>query len=208
MHDFADLADRLIAGSGGAGRVVIAVAGPPGAGKSAFADRLCAEINARMQDAATVVPMDGFHLDNAILEASELTHRKGAPDTFDAHGYVELIRRLIAGGVDEIAVPLFDRHLDLARAGASIVGPQHSFVLTEGNYLLLDKTPWSELAPLFHRTIWLDVDDDALEERLVRRWLDHGLDRRAAAGKALDNDMPNARLIRDRSRPADIVWPG
>lgn len=208
MRDIADLAQRLIAESGESQRVVVAIAGPPGVGKSVFAEKLCAAIGSRMDGAATIVPMDGFHFDNAVLDARGLRHRKGAPETFDARGYVELMRRLARGDREDIAVPLFDRYLDIARAGASIVEPRHRFVLAEGNYLLLDAPPWSELAGLFRPTIWLDLSDDALEERLVKRWLHHGLERPAATRRAHDNDLPNARFVRENSRPADIIWSG
>lgn len=201
---------RIVAGKAeSARRLIVAIAGPPASGKSTLAEDLCNTLDGlgNGKSSATLIPMDGFHFDNAVLEKRGIRHRKGAPQTFDADGYVALMRRT-ADNTGDVAVPIFDRHLDLARAGAAVVSREHRFIITEGNYLLLDEAPWSGLSPLFDVTIWLDVDDDVIEERLVRRWLYHGHQRDAATRRALDNDMPNARYVKENSRPADIVWPG
>lgn len=205
MPDAETLAANLLADADRADRrIIVAVAGPPGSGKSTLSDKLLRAVEALRPGCAVLVPMDGFHLDNAVLDARALRHRKGAPETFDAAGYLETMRRIASAG-EEVAFPIFDRHLDLARAGAGMVGPAHRIVLTEGNYLLLDEAPWDALAALFERTIWLEVADETLEERLVRRWLHHGLERQAAITRALDNDMPNARYVKSRSRRADVT---
>ena len=95
--------------------------------------------------------------------------------------------------------------MDLARAGAAIVRAQHKVILTEGNYLLLKGAPWGELQGLFDLRIFLDVDMATLEKRLVKRWLDHGLDEQAARQRANSNDLPNAKLVIERSRDADLT---
>ncbi|AZN70740.1 nucleoside triphosphate hydrolase [Georhizobium profundi] len=201
---FEDLAQQVADRASGRDRFVVALAGPPGAGKSTVAERLVKALNQRSEIAA-LLPMDGFHLDNIVLEARGLTHRKGAPETFDAQGYVSLLQRVRAVPAAEIAVPLFDRMLDLARAGGAIVAPHHRIIVTEGNYLLVDRFPWADLSSQFDLTIWLDVDDDTLQERLIRRWLHHGLSREAAISRALDNDMQNVSWVKRLSGPADIT---
>lgn len=190
-------------------RLIVAVAGPPGAGKSTVTEALVATLNAAEPSAppAICVPMDGFHFDNAILDAQGLRHRKGAPETFDAAGYIHLVRRLRNEG-GPIAIPLFDRAADLSRAAADVVMPHHRFVVTEGNYLLLGIEPWNELSALFDVTLWLEVDDAVLEDRLMKRWLSHGLDREQAMERASGNDLPNARYVKSHSRPAQIVLQG
>ncbi|WP_404863740.1 nucleoside triphosphate hydrolase [Georhizobium sp. MAB10] len=198
------LAQQVAERASGRDRFVVALAGPPGAGKSTVAERLVKALNQRSEIAA-LLPMDGFHLDNIVLEARGLTHRKGAPETFDAQGYVSLLQRVRAVPAAEIAVPLFDRMLDLARAGGAIVAPHHRIIVTEGNYLLVDRFPWADLSSQFDLTIWLDVDDDTLQERLIRRWLHHGLSREAAISRALDNDMQNVSWVKRLSGPADIT---
>jgi pantothenate kinase len=198
------LVTAILARAADVKRLVVAIAGPPGAGKSTVAATLCAAINERDPAAAVVVPMDGFHLDNAILDARDMRKRKGSPPTFDCAGFEVMLKRLRAGGED-IVIPLFDRKLDLARAGADIVRADQRILLAEGNYLLLDQPPWDRLAPLFDLTVFLDVDRLELENRLVQRWLGFGYNVGSAQTRALSNDMPNAELVLEHSRPADFI---
>ena len=183
----------------GQGRFITALAGPPGAGKSTLAEALVAALG----QGARVVPMDGFHLDNPVLDARGLRARKGCPESFDALGFVHLIRRLRAE--DEVVIPVFDRGLDLARAGGDVVGPEDKILIVEGNYLLLDAAPWHEARPLYDLTVALDVPEAELERRLIRRWLDYGHDAAAAEARALSNDIPNARRVLRESVAAEIV---
>jgi pantothenate kinase len=185
-------------------RVIVAIAGPPGAGKSTFTDALHAELERSLEGLSAVLPMDGFHYDNAVIEPLGLLPRKGSPQTFDAHGLVATLRR-IRSADEAVAVPVFDRAMDLARAGARIIAPGQAIVIVEGNYLLLDEDPWTQAVPLFDLTVFLSVPQAVLEERLIRRWLDHGLDLDAAKLRALGNDIPNALHVNANSRAADIV---
>lgn len=198
-----EIAGRLLDGVTAARRIV-AIAGAPGAGKSTFAGALERALNARRPGVATVMPMDGYHLDNAILDARGLRAVKGAPETFDVDGLASDLARVRAAG-RAVLVPVFDRTLDLARACAREIAPDTPLVLLEGNYLLLERAPWPELAAMFDTSIYLDVPEAELERRLVERWLAHGHDAGAARARALGNDIPNARLVAAASRPADIT---
>ena len=193
------LAARIAGLTPKARRLMVAIVGAPGAGKSTLAEALAGRI-----DGAAVVPMDGFHLDNAVLRSRGILDRKGAPESFDADGFAALARRLATE--DAIAIPRFDRSRDLSVAGAAVIGPER-ILLVEGNYLLLNRTPWSGLAPLWDFTVWLEVPLPVLEARLLDRWRRFGLDEAAAGARALGNDIPNARLVCSASRPADLVWP-
>ncbi|SDP85901.1 Panthothenate kinase [Phyllobacterium sp. YR620] len=199
-----DLVPELFARAARTDRLIVAIAGAPGAGKSTASAALCEAINAREPGAAIVVPMDGFHLDNAILDAMNLRKRKGSPPTFDCAGFEALLKRLRHIG-DDVVIPLFDRKLDLARAGADIVRAGQRILLVEGNYLLLDQAPWDRLAPLFDVTVFLEVDRLELENRLVQRWLGLGHNVGSAQQRALSNDMPNAELVLEESREADFT---
>ncbi|WP_151717914.1 nucleoside/nucleotide kinase family protein [Gemmobacter serpentinus] len=181
------------------GRFITALAGPPGAGKSTLASAVVAALGA----GARVVPMDGFHLDNAVLTAHGLLPRKGCPESFDAGGFVHLIRRLRAE--DEVVIPTFDRKLDLARAGGDVVRTDDRILVVEGNYLLLDADPWAQARGLYDLTVALDVPEAELERRLIRRWLHHGLDLPAAKARALSNDIPNAHRVVRGSVAAEIT---
>ena len=181
------------------GRFLVALAGPPGAGKSTLA----AELVAALGDDAKAVPMDGFHYDDAVLRARGARDRKGAPDTFDVLGFLHLLRRLRVE--DEVAIPLFDRDLEISRAGADIVTAQDRVLVVEGNYLLLNEAPWTEAAPLFDLTVWIDVPEAELDRRLVARWAYYGKTPAEARAWIDGNDMPNIRRVTLGSQAADVI---
>lgn len=196
------LADSIHALRETQSRVLVAVAGAPGSGKSTLAEETCKRL--RLQRCpAEVVPMDGFHLDNAILHARGLKPRKGAPETFDGLGFVNTVQRLREN--KEVVVPLFDRARDIAIAGATAIDADCPVVIVEGNYLLFDEYPWAQLAPLWDITAYMDVPMSDLRARLIQRWLNHGLSRTAATQRAEGNDIPNAQRVLDRALPADLI---
>lgn len=181
----------------GPGRRVIAVVGAPGSGKSTLAAQLVTEL-----ENAALVPMDGFHLDDRLLQEDGLLPLKGAPETFDAAGCVALIARLRAGG--EVVHPVFDRSRELAIAGAGRVAAGTRLVVVEGNYLLLDRAPWREMEGLWDLSVMLDVPMEELRRRLSARWQALGKD--PARIKAhLQNDLANAETVLRQSLPADLV---
>ncbi|WP_432621242.1 nucleoside/nucleotide kinase family protein [Albidovulum sp.] len=173
-------------------RRLVALAGPPATGKSTIAEALRDALAARGAN-AVVVPMDGYHLDNRILSERGLLPRKGAPETFDARGFIAMIRRLKAG--EETFVPVFDRTRDIAIAGAGLVPAAADTIIVEGNYLMFDEDPWRELALLWDAALFLDASEAVLRERLVQRWRHYGLSEDAALARAEENDLPNARRI-------------
>lgn len=182
-------------------RFVVAVAGPPAGGKSTVAEALVEALDGR----AALVAMDGFHFDNVILDERGHRSRKGAPHTFDTGGFGVAIEALRSDRSLEMAVPVFDRELDIARNCASVVSSSHDILVTEGNYLLLDQEPWSALRSQYDLTVWLDVPLDVVEVRVVSRWESAGLDAAEIHRRAAENDLPNARLVHTGSVTADLV---
>lgn len=196
------LAEKLHEMREGRSRLLVAMAGAPGSGKSTLAGELDRRLRAQ-KCASCVVPMDGFHLDNAVLSDRGLLPRKGAPETFDAEGFVHLVARLRGGA--EVVYPVFDRSRDLAIAGAGLVSTDTQVVIVEGNYLLFDAAPWSGLASLWDLTVRIDVPLSELRGRLIQRWLSHGLSHAAATRRAEANDIPNAQAVIEKALPADFT---
>ena len=194
-----DLANVIKARADGPGRYLVALAGPPGAGKSTLAAGLVSLLG----QGAKAVPMDGFHYDDSVLEARGARDRKGAPDTFDVAGFFHLLRRLREE--DEVAIPLFDRDLEISRAGADIVTAADRLLVVEGNYLLLNEMPWPDGLPLFDLTVWIEVPEAELDRRLMARWAHYGKTPAEARAWVDGNDMPNIRRVAKGSRAADLV---
>lgn len=192
-----ELADRLAAGDG-ARRRIVGVAGPPGSGKSALAEWLVTRL-----PAAAVLPMDGYHYDDLVLGPRGDLPRKGAPHTFDVDGLGATLARLAADDGRPVAVPVFDRTLEIARAGARIIAADVRLVIAEGNYLLLEAPGWADLAPLFDLTVMVAAGEAELARRLRARWA--GLAADEARAKVEDNDLPNGLLVLRESRPADVT---
>ncbi|MFK5981165.1 MAG: nucleoside triphosphate hydrolase [Rhizobiaceae bacterium] len=197
-----DIADRIIERASDKNRYIVSIAGPPGAGKSTFATALNTRLAAQGLR-SKIIPMDGFHLDNEVLSSLGLLAKKGAPETFDIAGFVQLINRL-AGEEDHVAFPIFDRDRDLSIAEADVVTKSDQILIVEGNYLLIDQRPWSGLKALWDESIFINPEFDVLEERLIGRWLDQGHDMEKARERALSNDIPNARYVLENSFPANI----
>ena len=201
-----EIAEDLIGRAGDARRFLIAVAGPPGAGKSTFADKLVQALRGRGEQ-AEVLPMDGFHMDDAVLKEKGLLSRKGAPETFDIRGLADILTA-VRQAEEEVLVPVFDRSRELAVAAARIISPEHRFIVVEGNYLLLKEERWAGLAGLFDYSIMLTPPYDVLEQRLVDRWRHFGLSEDAVETKVAGNDLPNGHWILAGSRTADLTLAG
>jgi pantothenate kinase len=181
---------------GSSDRILLALSGPPASGKSTLASAVTDKLT-DMGLPAILVPMDGFHLDNQILRQRGILDRKGAPETFDASGFVHAIKRLKSDA--EVAFPSFDRSRDIAIAGTIAVERGHKIAVVEGNYLCFNEEPWRDLQSIWDLSAWLDVPHEILEARLTQRWLDHGLSRSDAEQRARRNDIPNAdRIIREK----------
>ncbi|MGY5777808.1 nucleoside triphosphate hydrolase [Rhizobium sp. LEGMi135b] len=198
-----DVAGEIIARAGNTKRFLVAIAGPPGAGKSTLADNVAKALKAR-SESAEVLPMDGFHMDNAVLIEKGLLKRKGVPDSFDVRAFLDIVRAVRAAD-QEVLVPVFDRSREIAIASARIVSAHHRFIVVEGNYLLFSQGKWAELEGLFDYSIMLAPPMEVLEERLWARWRGYDLDEEAAGAKVHGNDLPNGRLILENRRRADVT---
>ncbi len=184
------------------GRVLIGLIGKPGAGKSTLSSYLIKNLP---KETTALVPMDGYHLSNAQLKILGRTDRKGAPDTFDAKGYVELLKRIKANTKDEIYFPIFHRDIEESIAADGVVHPHTTLVLTEGNYLLVESDGWAGVADSLTESWFIDVDNDKRMARLVARHVKYGRSPEAAHAWANGTDQRNAELIETTRMKADVI---
>lgn len=187
-------------------RVVLGVAGAPGAGKSTLTEALLAHLREDIgPDAVGHLPMDGFHLADVQLERLGLRDRKGAPETFDVDGYVATLRRLHDDPDRTVYAPGFERDLEQPIAAAIAIPHSARLVVTEGNYLLLPDGGWERVRPLLTEAWFVDENDDVRRERLVRRHEQFGKSPEAARAWVDQVDEPNAALVAATRGRADLV---
>ena len=199
----AGLAEGIVADAAG-GRALLGIAGVPGAGKSTLAAALVGELERRHGPGwAAQVPMDGYHLADVSLERLGLRDRKGAPETFDALGYAALLRRLRQDVDRDVYAPGFERTLEQPLAGAVVVPAGVRLVVTEGNYLLLDRPEWREAREALDEVWFVDGDDEVRMERLVARHVEFGKSPEHARAWIASVDEPNAAAVRAVAGAAD-----
>jgi pantothenate kinase len=177
---------------------LIGIAGAPGSGKSTIADALAQRLGS-----SVVIPMDGFHLPQARLVELGRRDRMGAPDTFDVEAFVETVARLSTTKATVLA-PAFDRTIEEPVPGAIELPPELDHVIIEGNYLLLDSGGWQRVAPLLDITVFLELDPETRQQRLIERHLRFGKSEPDARAWTLGPDESNALLIEATAGRADF----
>ena len=181
-------------------RYFIALAGPPASGKSTISEKLNEDLNTKGFP-TDILQMDGFHLDDGILNFINLLSRKGSPETFDVMGLKSFLIRL--ANEPEVIVPIFDRALELSRSSAVTISNNKKIIIVEGNYLLLNSHPWSELNDYFDSRIMIHCEESVLEKRLIDRWKGFNLTQDQINQKVYENDLPNGVNVNQNSIEAD-----
>ncbi|MDX6226907.1 MAG: hypothetical protein QOI76_297 [Frankiales bacterium] len=192
------VADALLLAAPG-GRALLGIAGAPGAGKSTVAEALVEALG----DRAVLVGLDGFHLANAELIRLDRLQRKGSPDTFDAAGYVSLLRRLRARDEPVVYAPRFDRSLEESIGSAIPVPADVPLVVTEGNYLLMEDGAWAPVRGLLDACWYVDPGEDLRLARLVARHRRYGRSAAEAQDRSYGSDQRNAEVIAATRHRAD-----
>jgi pantothenate kinase len=187
-------------------RIIVGIAGAPAAGKSTLSTSLTGALRAEFgPQAAQAVPMDGFHLANAELARLGLADRKGAPETFDAVGFVHLLRRLREQGEETVYAPTFNRALNESIGSAIPVSPRVRAIIVEGNYLLVPRPPWAAVRELLDLALYVEAPDGVRVDALLRRQRARGLNKAQAHDWVFRSDEANAALIAATRPYADQV---
>ncbi|SER18770.1 nucleoside/nucleotide kinase family protein [Arthrobacter sp. OV608] len=185
-------------------RTILGITGAPGSGKSTFAEWIQRQFGPGL---AVVVPMDGFHLGNAIIDGTPLRQRKGAMDTFDAGGYLSLLRRLVRRDESVVYAPEFRRTIDEPVAASIAIPADVPLVITEGNYLLAEQEPWKDIRAQLDEVWFVETPPALRLSRLVERHMRFGMDRLASEAWANGPDEANAVLIQATRAAADRIIP-
>ncbi len=182
-------------------RYFIALSGPPASGKSTISEKLVKDLTLKGHN-SSILQMDGFHYDDQILKQKSLLLKKGAPETFDVMGFLNFLFRL--QNENEVAIPIFDRSLELSRSSAVIISKETRVVIVEGNYILLKTHPWRELHKFFNSTIMINTKHEILEKRLIERWRSFNIPEEEIKQKVFENDLPNGVNVYKNSILADF----
>eukprot|EP01118_Nematostelium_gracile_P006092 TRINITY_DN1948_c0_g2_i2.p1 TRINITY_DN1948_c0_g2~~TRINITY_DN1948_c0_g2_i2.p1 ORF type:complete len:226 (+),score=57.49 TRINITY_DN1948_c0_g2_i2:80-757(+) len=202
------LVDELLSSVKEGRKTIVAIAGIPGSGKTTMAFTINKLINERSPNTSVMVPMDGFHYYRKQLDQmenpEEAHRRRGAPFTFWAEGIIDLIKRIRTDGTAK--APSFDHSVGDPVEDDIVIEKNHSIVIVEGIYLLLDEKPWDRLAEYFDLKWYIDCDINVAMDRVAKRHeIDMGLSKEAARIRADTNDRSNAEFIQSHRLPCDRI---
>lgn len=195
---------RLHSQAAGA-RIAIGITGGPGTGKSTMAKEIVTMLNATHPGSAALVPMDGFHMRHAKLEALGQVDDKGAPHTFEGADFVTFLHHL-KHATGPVSGPNYSRQIEDVVDDAFTIQPDVTMLIVEGNYLLLTDGPWAGVKPLLDYAVFLDVDRTLVRTRLLKRHAEAGLfspERNLAHVER--TDLPNFDLVAQSQDRADLI---
>lgn len=198
----------LVAAAGPAQRRrVLGITGAPGAGKTTLVSALleAAATDPALAGRVAHVPMDGFHRTNAELDRLGRRDRKGAPDTFDASAYAEVLRRVRELPRAQVSAPAFDHQVGEPEPDAIEVGLEADVVVTEGNYLLLADQDWEPVRACLDEVWFCALDDEVRRDRLITRHVDAGRTPESATEWVDRSDEANARRVSPTAAGADVI---
>lgn len=186
-------------------RIAIGLAGGPGTGKSTLAAELVTMLNAVHPGSAALVPMDGFHMRHAKLEAMGQVDYKGAPHTFEGADFVTFLHHLKAA-TGPVSGPGYSRRIEDVVEDAFTVGAEVKILIVEGNYLLLTEGPWAGVKPLLDYAVFIDVPRELVKARLLKRHGEEGLFTEERNRAHIErNDLPNYDRVCLSQDRADVV---
>jgi putative kinase len=207
------LALELIKLSGNQNRALVAIAGPPGSGKTAFASVLTTVINIELKsEQAVLIQQDGWHYPNSYLDSHLIHHQgediplrqlKGSPETYDTRAAYDFLKKIKQG--QSLGYPVYSRQLHDPIPDAGIIRPDQHIIILEGNYWLLQEAAWQPFQALFDATIFLTALPEKLVDGLRQRHLRGGKTIEFTQKHMNKVDLPNIERVLNHSAEAQIV---
>lgn len=183
------------------GRIMVAIDGVDGAGKTRFADDWAPVLRGR-GTAVVRASIDGFHQPRAARYARGRESAEGYyRDSFDLEALRGRLVEPFRSGEEELATAVFDHASDAAVDERESGIPRDAVLLLDGVFL---HRP--ELRKLWNWTIWLDVPPEVRDARLRDRDGEHSVAPRYTEGQYLYEKDANPRraaaVIIDNADPA------
>ena len=196
----------------GGQRYIVAIAGPPGCGKSSIAHLLSYLLKREFQIETMVLPLDGFHYNNEYLKSVKYTNDgnaltlydiKGAPETYDTKSYKKKLQRLVNG--DDFYWPVYSRKTHNPIEKGIKISRINIIYIIEGNYLLLHEPPWKDLIHVYNKKIFIWPKEKFLKNRIIKRKLAGGYNRKESLNHYTTSDRENIRRVLNNSKKYDIL---
>ena len=198
-------------------RLMVAVVGPPGCGKSVFAEQLNwiifrGFLGKELRSVA--LQMDGFHYPNSYLETHHrvlsdgakipLSWVKGQPDTFNIEALRNALGQLRACP-EHVYWPGYSRITHDAVPNAHKIHSSTNIVIVDGNYLLSPKPPFTGMKSLFDLGIYIEAPTAKILSNLMERHMKGGKTMEEAKSWVKRIDLPNAKIAEQSKSFADVI---
>lgn len=198
-------------------RMLVGIAGPAGVGKSTFAEQLAWLLNKGMVKGcyALALGIEGFFYNSYTLKNTTvkmqngievyLAQIKGSVETYDAESLRSHLLELRDTKRESCGWPGYSRLEHDVSPNRHLVFDSHNVVLVEGNYLLMREGRFAGMRDLFDLTVFIDAPAAKIVSSLMAKHLRTGRAIESAKSWVKQVDLPNAQLVENTKKYADVI---